>query len=143
MSRKAIWGIGTFALLLSSISVFAQYRRNGPPPEAQGNYEGNANSVNAGGNWTEYSGEDRMTAAKKVRFELPANDAPNSDDQAKVILYCTNGKLKLADFRPDMRLARPDWPGFWGQPQMRVSVRVDNSHSYHNWNWINGHFLAM
>ena len=37
-----------------------------------------------------------MTAAKRVRFELPADNAPNSDDQAKVILYCTNGKLKLA-----------------------------------------------
>lgn len=146
MIRNAIRGIGISALLLSSLSLFAQYpgdnQRNDPRND-RGNYEGNANSVNAGGNWTEYSGEDRMTAATRVRFELPADNAPNSDDQAKVILYCTDGKLKLADFRPDMRLARPNWPGFWGQPQMRVTVRVDNAHSYHNWNWINGHFLAM
>ena len=101
MIRNVIRGIGISALLLSSVSLFAQYRRDAPPPDDQGNYEGNANSVNAGGNWTEYSGEDRMTAAKRVRFELPADNAPNSDDQAKVILYCTNGKLKLADFRPD------------------------------------------
>ncbi len=26
---------------------------------------------------------------------------------------------------------------------MRVRVRVDNSHSDHGWNWVNGHFLAM
>ncbi len=143
MIRNLVRGIGIFALLLSSVSLFAQYRRDAPPPDDQGNYEGNANSVNAGGNWTEYSGEDRMTAAKRVRFELPANDAPNSDDQAKVILYCTNGKLKLADFRPDMRLARPDWPGFWGQPQMRVERPRRQCPQHHSWNWINGHFLAM
>ena len=148
MNRNFVWGMRIAMLLLSSISLFAQYRgddgrrdqRNG---NDQGNYEGTANGMNAGGNWAEYSSEDRMTAAKRVRFELPANSAPNSDTQAKVILYCTNGKLSLADFRPDVRLARPNWPGFWGQPQMRVNVRVDDAHSYHNWNWINGHFLAM
>jgi hypothetical protein len=26
---------------------------------------------------------------------------------------------------------------------MHVLVRVDDSHSTHNWNWIRGHFLAM
>ena len=84
-----------------------------------------------------------MTAAKRVRYELAANEAPNSDDHAKVTLYCTNGKLNLADFRPGERLSRPNWPGFWGQPQMRVKVRVDDAHSDHSWNWVNGHFLSM
>ena len=148
MNRNIVCGLGIAMLLLSSVSSFAQYRgddrrddqRNGNDP---GNYEGTTNGMNAGGSWMEYSSEDRMTAAKRVRFELSANSAPNSDTQAKVILYCTNGKLNLADFRPDVRLGRPNWPGFWGQPQMRVTVRVDNAHSNHNWNWINGHFLAM
>jgi hypothetical protein len=143
MIRNIIRGIGISVLLLSSINLFAQNRRDTPPPNDQGNYEGTANSMSAGGNWTEYSGKDRMTAAKRVRFELPADNAPRSDEGAKIILYCTDGKLKLADFRPATRLGRPNWPGFWGQPQMRVTVRVDNAHSYHNWNWINGHFLAM
>lgn len=138
MIRNVMRGIGLSVLFLSSVALVAQ-----PGGDDQGNYEGNANGINAGGNWTEYSGEDRMTAAKRVRLELRANDAPNSDQDAKIILYCTNGKLKLADFRPDTRLGRPNWPGFWGQPQMRVSVRVDDAHSYHNWNWVNGHFLAM
>lgn len=84
-----------------------------------------------------------MTAAKRVRLELPAESAPDSDEQAKIILYCTDGKLSLADFRPNVRLSRPNWPGFWGQPQMRVTVRVDDAHSDHSWNWVNGHFLAM
>jgi hypothetical protein len=139
MTRNVMRGIGLSVLFLSSVALVAQ--RGG---DDQGNYEGNENRVNAGGNWTEYSGEDRMTAAKRVRFELPADGATNSKDQAKVILYCTNGKLNLADFHPDLRLARPNWISGWtGRPQMRVSVRVDNAHSYHNWNWINGHFLAM
>ena len=124
-------------LLLSSLSLFAQNRAYDQ------NYEGSANRTSAGGNWTQFSSEDRMTAAKRVRFELSATDAPQSDPSAKVILYCTNGKLTLADFHPGERLSRPNWPGFWGQPQMRVRVRVDDSHSEHSWNWINGHFLAM
>jgi hypothetical protein len=84
-----------------------------------------------------------MTAAKRVRFDLVADNTGDGDDQARVILFCTDGKLKLADFRPNIRLARPDWPGFWGQPQMRVRVRVDDSHSDHSWNWVHGHFLSM
>jgi hypothetical protein len=113
-----------------------------PPEEPQG-YGRTDNGANVGGNWTKYTVEDRMTAAHKTRFDLPANNAPNSDDQAKIILYCTDGKLILADFHPGARLSRPNWPGFWGQPQMHVLVRVDDSHSTHNWNWIRGHFLAM
>src|SRR5258708_31834595 len=99
--------------------------------------------ISAGGKWTEYRAEDPMTAAKRVRFELPAEDAAESDEQARVILYCTDGKLNLADFRPNVRIGRPDWAGWWGQPQMRVRVRADEGHSDHSWNWINGHFLAM
>ena len=105
--------------------------------------ENHENGVSAGGKWTVYRTEDRMTAAKRVRFDLPADDTQDSVDQARIILYCTDGKLNLADFRPNVRLGRPDWPGFWGQPQMHVLVRVDDAHSTHNWNWVRGHFLAM
>ena len=114
-------------------------------PDMQERQESRENGVSAGGKWTEYRTEDPMTAAKRVRFELPADDSEMRDgeDQARVILYCTDGKLKLADFRPNVRLGRPDWPGFWGQPQMRVRVRADDKHDDHNWNWVNGHFLSM
>jgi hypothetical protein len=138
MRRMLILAVGITFMLFSTASLFAQGRG-----EDQNTYEGSANAVSAGGNWMEYSSEDRMTAAKRTRFELPANSAPRSDPSAKVILYCTNGKLTLADFHPGERLSRPNWPGFWGQPQMRVRVRVDDAHSDHNWNWIHGHFLAM
>lgn len=136
MNRNFVLAVGIASLLLSG-SSFAQNRGDDQ------NYEGNANAVSAGGSWMQYASEDRMTAAKKVRFELAANNAPKSDPSAKVILYCTNGKLTLADFHPGERLSRPNWPGFWGQPQMRVRVRVDNAHDDHSWNWINGRFLAM
>jgi hypothetical protein len=99
--------------------------------------------VPAGGKWTEFDAEDPMTAAKKVRFELLANNAEDRDSSAKITLFCTDGKLALSDFRPNMRMAGPNRPGFWGQPQMEVTVRVDNSHSEHGWNWVDGHFLSM
>jgi hypothetical protein len=147
MTVKAVFR--TIALLLTlffAIGLLAQYGtrrearreaheeiRDQPPP----------NAVSAGGNWTVSSSEDRMTAAKRVRFDLPADNARDSDEQARIVLFCTDGKLKLADFRPNLPLSRPNWPGFWGQPQMRVRVRVDDAHDDHSWNWVNGHFLSM
>src|SRR5438067_2282045 len=91
------------------------------------------NGVSAGGQWTEYRAEDPMTAAKRTRFELPASNTSAGDEQARIVLYCTDGKLNLADFHPNVPLARPNWPGFWGQPQMRVRVRADESHDDHSW----------
>lgn len=129
---------GAFVLIAGgSLFLLAQSRARDP-----GDIDNQTGSP-AGGKWTVFRSEDRMTAAKRVRLELPAEDAPDSDEQARIVLYCTDGKLNLADFRPNMRLSRPNWPGFWGQPQMRVIVRVDDAHSDHNWNWVNGHFLAM
>jgi hypothetical protein len=123
--------------------------QQGPPdrpngPDREDRQESRENGVSAGGQWMEFRNEDPMTAAKRVRFELPANNnSEDGDDQARIILYCTDGKMNLADFRPNIRLGRPDWPGFWGQPQMRVRVRADDHHDDHNWNWVNGHFLSM
>jgi hypothetical protein len=124
-----------FFMLSGSLALWAQEGPDLPDRPDRG--------VSAGGKWTESRSEDRMTAAKKVRFDLVADNTGDGDDQARVILFCTDGKLKLADFRPNIRLARPDWPGFWGQPQMRVRVRVDDAHSDHSRNWVHGHFLSM
>lgn len=100
--------------------------------------------VSAGGKWLAYSSEDKMTAAQKVRFELPAdNEDGNDDTSARVLLFCSNGKYELGDFRPNTRMAGPDRPSFWGRPQMDVMVRVDQSHDRKAWNWVNGKFLAM
>jgi hypothetical protein len=100
--------------------------------------------IGAGGKWMEFDSQDQMTLVKKSRFELDAdNSLPGSESTPKVILFCTAGKMELADFRPNARIAGPDRPSFWGRPQMEVLVRVDNSHSNHGWNWVNGHFLSM
>jgi hypothetical protein len=100
--------------------------------------------ISAGGKWMEFDSQDQMTLVKKTRFELDAdNSLPGSRSNPKIILFCTNGKLDLSDFKPNARIAPPDHPSFWGRPQMEVLVRVDNSHSNHGWNWVNGHFLSM
>ena len=131
-------------VILSAIMLSAQGRpRPQGDPDQYSDKDRYDAGTRAGGSWTEYRAEDPMTAAKRVRFELPAADTGDRDEQGRIILYCTDGKLKLADFRPNVRLSRPDWPGFWGQPQMRVRVRADDNHSDHGWNWVNGHFLSM
>jgi hypothetical protein len=100
--------------------------------------------ISAGGKWMEFDSQDQMTLVKSVRFELEAdNSLPGSESTPKILLFCTAGKLTLADFRPNAMIAPPNRPGFWGQPQMEVTVRVDNAHSNHGWNWVNGHFLSM
>ncbi|HTM35346.1 MAG TPA: hypothetical protein VL156_01250 [Terriglobales bacterium] len=132
------------AVLVLAICVMLSVKALAQRPVADRDYEDDRGSLmNAGGNWTVDQSEDRMTAEKRSRFELQSNDTEGGDARAKVILYCADGKLKLADFNPNLRLSRPNWAGFWGQPQMHVRVRADNSHDEHNWNWINGHFLAM
>jgi len=104
-----------------------------------------SDGVSVGGNWVEFHSEDKMTAAKKVRFELLADNylSEDPDYKPRIELVCTNGKYTYADFNPGMRLGPPNRPGFWGQPQMEVMVRVDDSHSYHGWNWIRDRFLSM
>jgi hypothetical protein len=100
--------------------------------------------ISAGGKWMEFDSQNEMTLVKSSRFELDAdNSLPGSDSNPKILLFCTGGELKLSDFRPNAAIASPNRPGFWGQPQMQVTVRVDNSHSNHGWNWVNGHFLSM
>lgn len=135
VSRDAV-AILTMVLFFT-VAALAQTRREERPDYGSGN------GTSAGGKWTEDRAEDPMTAAKRVRFEIAADSATDRDEQGKVILYCTNGKLDLADFRPNVRIGRPDWAGWWGQPQMRVRVRADQAHSDHSWNWVNGHFLSM
>ena len=123
----------SFFVLLVLISAYTL-----PAQEDEG-----GQGVSAGGKWMQYSSEDRMTAQHRTRFELPAENLPDSDHEARIVLYCSDGKLTLADFHPGSKLAPPNWPGFWGQPQMRVRVRFDDGHDEHSWNWIRGHFLAM
>ena len=108
-------------------------------------YQDEKDGVSAGGKWTMFQSEDKMTSAKKVRFELVSDNyfREDPDYKPRVDLFCEDGKLKLADFNPGVRLQPPNRPGFWGQPQLGVTVRVDDVHYNRGWNWVRGHFLSM
>ena len=108
-------------------------------------YQGESDGVSAGGKWLEFHSDDKMTGAKKVRFELQSDNyfKEDPDYKPRVTLYCSDGKLKLADFNPGVKLPPPNRPGFWGQPQLEVMVRVDDTHYFKGWNWMRGHFLSM
>ena len=141
-NRFALALAAVFAIFLlmiaAALSAFAQRRTMSP-------YQDEQDGVSAGGQWMQYRSEDKMTAAKKVRFELLSNNYLREDPDSKprVELVCSNGKFERADFSPGTRLGRPDYPGFWGQPKMEVMVRIDGSHEHKGWNWVRGHFLAV
>jgi hypothetical protein len=124
--------------LLCAVSAFAQQGSMSP-------YQNEKDGVSAGGKWMEFQSEDKMTGARKVRFELLADNYFREDPQypPRIELFCEDGKLKLADFNPGVRLPPPNRPGFWGQPQLDVMVRIDDWHGHHGWNWVRGHFLSM
>jgi len=137
MAAKAVLACLTL-VCVSAISALAQGGAMSP-------YQDEKDGVSAGGKWMEFQSEDKMTGAKKVRFELLSNNyfREDPDYKPRIELVCTNGKYEYADFNPGAKLGRPDYPGFWGQPKMEVMVRFDVVHNHKGWNWIRGHFLSM
>jgi len=141
---------GFLLICATALPASAQYapanpnRPMNPNPRSM-SATGQENGVSAGGNWMEFRVEDPMTAAKKVRFELLANNYLSEDPSYKprVELVCTDGKYNYADFNPGIRLGPPNRPGFWGQPQLEVEVRIDDAHGYKGWNWMRDRFLQM
>lgn len=128
-----------FVLLgAAAVTVFAQDGSMSP-------YQGEKDGVSAGGKWMEFQSEDKMTGAKKVRFELLADNflSEDPDYKPRIEIMCSDHKFTYADFNPGIRLGPPNRPGFWGQPQMEVEVRIDDTHHYHGWNWIRDRFLSM
>ncbi len=140
-NRYALAAGALFASLIliaaAAVSVSAQ--------GAMSPYQDEKDGVSAGGKWLVFQSVDKMTGAKKVRFELQSNNyfKEDPDSKPRVNVFCANGKYEHADFNPGTRLGRPDYPGFWGQPKMQVRVRFDGSHDSKGWNWVGGHFLAM
>ena len=125
-------------VLLCAASAFAQGGSMSP-------YQGEHDGVSAGGKWMMFEGEDKMTGAKRVRFELLAENyfKEDPDYKPRVELICEDGKYKLASFNPAVRVP-PNRPGFWGQPQLEAEVRVDDVHFFKGWNWEGrGRFLSM
>jgi hypothetical protein len=141
-AMRASLAAGAVYLLLTIGGATLASAQNGAMTPNQDENDG----VNAGGTWLEFASSDKMTGANNVRFELVADNYFREDPNYKprVTLFCSNGKLKLADFNPGVRLPPPNRPGFWGQPQLEVMVRVDDTHFYKGWNWAGGrNFLSM
>jgi hypothetical protein len=133
---------GAFRALLASVVVllaafsFAQSGSMSP-------YQGEQDGISAGGKWMMFQSEDKMTGAKRVRFELLAENYFREDTEyrPRVELVCENGKYKSATFNPAVRVP-PNRPGFWGQPQLDAQVRVDDVHYHYGWNW-QGKYVSM
>jgi hypothetical protein len=141
-NRYVLAAAAMFATLtLVAVSVLPSRAQQG----AMSPYQGEADGVSAGGNWMEFRAEDKMTGAKKVRFELLSNNYLREDPDYKprIEITCSDGKYQRAVFNPGARLGRPDYPGFWGQPKMEVRVRIDGSHDNKGWNWERDRVLAM
>jgi hypothetical protein len=98
--------------------------------------------ISAGGNWSEYDSRDPMTDIKRARFELKGdNPLRDSSENPRINIYCESGKFVFGHFDPYVGVD-PNRPGFWGQPQVEVLVRLDGRTDRHGWNW-DGHFLSM
>jgi hypothetical protein len=121
-----------------AVTLFAQQGAMSP-------YQGEKDGVTAGGSWMEFKSEDKMTAAKRVRFELLSKNyfREDPDYKPRVEMICEDGKYKIANFNPGVRIRPNRPPGWYGQPQIEVEVRVDDVHNYHGWNWVPGQALAM
>jgi len=128
------------AFFIVGAAAFATAQRGTMTP-----YQNEQDGVSAGGKWLEFDSIEKMTGAKKVRFELLSDNyfREDPDYKPRVELFCVDGKLKLGDFNPGVRLPPPNRPGFWGQPQLQVMVRIDDTHYFKGWNWMRGHFLSM
>lgn len=140
--KRSAQTMASFAVLVlvcaAVLSVNAQSGKFSP-------YQGESDGVSAGGKWMEFHSEDKMTGARNVRYELLSDNylSEDPDYKPRIQFMCTNGKYTDADFNPGIRLGPPNRPGFWGQPQMEVMVRVDDAHSHHGWNWIRNRSLSM
>jgi hypothetical protein len=140
LARKAF--LAGLAVVCAAALSAAQY---GAQNTVMSPYQGEGDGVNVGGNWFEFRSEEKMTGNRKVRFELQSDNYLSMSPHYKprVELICTNRKYTSADFNPGIPLGPPNRPGFWGQPQIEVMVRVDDTHHYHGWNWIDGRLLSM
>ena len=96
MFGKAIgFGLAARAVLLSFVigaAALACAQSGAMTP-----YQGESDGVSAGGKWLEFHSTDKMTGAKKVRFEIQSNNYfEDNEYKPRVNLYCNDGKLKLA-----------------------------------------------
>src|SRR5882672_10283526 len=97
-ARRAAAVFLSLLLLLSTMSMvgWSQTVRRSPNQDER-------DGISAGGDWAEFRSDDKMTGAKRARFELLARNSfrEDPDFQPRVELYCSAGKLTRADFDPE------------------------------------------
>jgi hypothetical protein len=142
---KRFWTFATKARFIGLMMVCAVVLLASAQDTRMSPNQGESDGVNVGGKWYAFHSEDKMTAAKQVRFELLSDNylSTSNDYKPRIELVCTNRKYTYANFNPGIPLGPPNRPGFWGQPQIEVQVRVDDTHRYHGWNWVRDRFLSM
>ena len=94
-------------------------------------YQNEHDGVSAGGKWMQFQSEDKMTGAKSVRFELLAENyfREDPDYKPRVELYLRRRQAEAGRLQSRCPAApTPNRPGFWGQPQLEVEVRIDEPH---------------
>ncbi len=128
-------------LALACAATIGVYAQTGALSSDQDKEDG----ISAGGKWMQFRSEDKMTGAKRFRFELSSgtNFREEADYNPRIELFCSGGKLQQTYFNPGAELGPPNRHGFWGQPQMEVMVRIDDAHDYHGWNWVPSGVLSM
>jgi dipeptidyl aminopeptidase/acylaminoacyl peptidase len=143
--RRNRWAFSTIGFFSAWLLVGAAALSVSAQSGAMSPYQGESDGLGVGGKWIAFRSEDKMTGAKRVRFELLSDNylSEDPDYKPRIELVCTDGKYTSADFNPGIRLGPPNRPGFWGQPQMEVLVRVDDTHNSHGWNWNHDRFLSM
>ena len=147
MKALRLWDRRALALkaIFAGLAIMCAVALSAGAQSVMSPYQGEHDGVSVGGKWVAFRSEDKMTAAKVVRFELQSDNylSTSPDYKPRIELVCTNRKYSYADFNPGIPLGPPNRPGIWGQPQLEVRIRVDDTHHYHGWNWIRGRFLSM
>src|SRR5450432_2471467 len=82
-------------LLVSAVVLVSAAAPSVSAQNAMSPFQDESDGVSAGGRWMEFHSEDKMTGAKKVRFELVADNyfKEDPDYKPRVELFCEDGKL--------------------------------------------------
>jgi hypothetical protein len=94
-------------------------------------YQNEQDGVSAGGKWMQFQSEDKMSGAKRVRFELMADNyfREDPDYKPRVELYLRSWQVQAGRFQSRSETATSQSPRFLGTAATRGEVRIDDFHT--------------
>ena len=124
--------------LLCAASAFAQGGSMSP-------YQDEKDGVSAGGKWMKFQSDDKMTGAKKVRFELLADNffKEDPDYKPRVDLYCEAESSSWPTSIPACACLLPIAPASGASRKWKSRSASTTVTPIKGWNWVRGHFLSM